>query len=69
MLGDIHIQRICRQYIRGHTYKPRGQLRGRGVSQMSILLQMPYLVKVTTKGDEGVSKIPKKFETWFKDDP
>ena len=38
----------------GVIYKPRGQLRGRVVSQMIILLHKPYLVKVTTKGRGGV---------------
>ena len=36
-------------------------------SQMNILLQKPYLVNVTTKGEEGV-KISKNFTTWFMDD-
>ena len=52
----------------GVIHKPRGQLRGRGVSQMAILSQKPYLVKVTTKGGGG-SKIPKILTTWFMDDP
>ena len=37
----------------GDIHKPRGQLRWRGVSQMTILLHKPYLVKVTMKGEEG----------------
>ena len=50
-------------------HKPRGQLGGeRGVSQMTILLHKPYLVKVTTKGGGG-SKISKNLTTWFMDDP
>ena len=39
----------------------------RGVSQMTILLHKPYLVKATTKG-EGGSKISKNLTTWFMDD-
>ena len=41
-------------------HKPRWQCSwgGRGVSQMTILLHKPYLVKVTTKG-EGGQKYPK----------
>ena len=31
----------------GDIHKPRGQLRGWGVSQMTILLHKPYLVKVS----------------------
>ena len=39
----------------GVIHKPRGQLRGRGVSQMTILLHTkPYLVKVTTKVVDSV---------------
>lgn len=37
----------------GVIHKPRGQLRGDGISQMTILLHTPYLIKVTTKGGEG----------------
>ena len=40
----------CRMGSRkGVIHKPRGQLRGDGVSQMPILLHKPYLVKVTKK--------------------
>ena len=53
LLGDIH--------------KPRGQLRGED-SLMTILLHIPYLVKVTTK-EGGGSKIPKILTMWFMDDP
>ena len=35
---------------------------------MTILLDKPYFIKVTTMGEEGV-KIPKKLTTWFMDDP
>ena len=43
----------------GDIHKPRGQLRGEGgVSQMTILLHKPYLVKVTIKGGGG-QKYPK----------
>ena len=35
----------------GFTHKPREQLRARGVSQMTILFQKPYIIKVTTKGE------------------
>ena len=41
---------------------------GEGVSQITILLHKPYLVKVNTKGGGG-SKIPKILTTWFMDDP
>ena len=37
--------------------KPRGQLKGMGVNQMTTLLHKPYLLKVSTKGG---GKIPKK---------
>ena len=40
------------------VYKPCRQLRGRGVAQMSTLLNKSYLVKVSTKG-EGGQKCPK----------
>ena len=43
----------------GDIHKPRGQLRWRGVSQMTILLHKPYLVKATTKGGGGGQKYPK----------
>ena len=49
----------------GVIHKPRGQLRGEGVSQMTILLHKPYLVKVTKKGGP---KIPKKLTIWFMND-
>ena len=45
-------------FVIGVTHKPRGQLRGRGVSRTTILLHKPYLVKVTTKGGGG-QKYPK----------
>ena len=35
----------------GGMYKPRRQMRGEGVAQMSTLLNKSYLVKVYTKGD------------------
>ena len=43
-------------------HNPRGQLGrgGGGISQMTILLRKPYLVKATTRG-RG-SKIPQKFD-------
>ena len=41
---------------------------GGGVSQMSMLLHKPYLVKWSTKGGGG-SKISKKLSTWFMDAP
>ena len=56
------------QFLIGVIHKPRGQLRGRGCSQMTILSHKPYLVKVTTKGGRG-SKISKNLTTWFTDDP
>ena len=55
-------------YCLGGIHKPRGQLRGVGVSQMTILLLKPYFVKVTKKGGGG-SIIPKKMTTWFMNDP
>ena len=42
----------------GTVYKPRRQVRGRGVAEMSTLLNKSYLVKVSTKGGGG-SKCPK----------
>ena len=41
----------------GDFHKARGQLRGEGISQMTILLHKLYLVKVTTKGERGVKNI------------
>ena len=35
------------------VYKPRRQLRGGGVAQMSTLLNKCYLVKMSTKGGGG----------------
>ena len=58
------VNNVC---SKGVTHKPRGQLKGEGVSQMTILLHKPYLVKVITKG-EGV-KNTKKLIMWFMDDP
>ena len=49
-------------------HKPRSQLRGEGVSQMSTLYYNSYLVKVAMKGGGGV-KIFKKVATWFVYDP
>ena len=37
----------------GVIHKPFGHGRGKEVCQMSILLQKPYLVKLSTKGGEG----------------
>ena len=48
--------------------EPCGHGRGEGVSQMSMLLHKPYLVKWSTKG-EGGQKSPKKLSTWFMDAP
>ena len=45
----------------GDIYKPRGQLRVRGVSQLTILLHRPYLIKVTTK-EVGGSQNNQKFD-------
>ena len=52
----------------GGLHKPRGQLRGGGVSQMTISYHKPYLVEVTTNV-EGDAKIPKILTTWFMNDP
>ena len=41
------------------TNGSRRQMRGRGVSQMTILFHKAYLVKVTTKGERGGQKYPK----------
>ena len=50
----------------GDIHKPRGQLRGRGVSQMTIL----FIQALFSKSDhEGGSKIPKILTTWFMDEP
>ena len=43
----------------GDIHKPRGLLRGKVVSQMTIFLHKPYLVKVITKGGEGVKNTQK----------
>ena len=45
---------------KGVIHKPCGYDRGKGVCQMSILLQKHYLVKWSMKG-EGVQKSPKNF--------
>ena len=37
-------------------HKPRGQLRGEGVSKITILLHKPCLVKVTMKGVKNIQK-------------
>ena len=50
------VKTLC---LLGGIHKPRGQLRGEGVSEMTILLHKPYLVKVTTKGGVGGQKSPK----------
>ena len=39
-------------------YKPRRQVKGEGVAQMSTLLNKSYLVKVSTKGGGGVKNAP-----------
>ena len=44
----------------GDIHKPREQFKRRGVSQITILLDKSYLVKVTTKG-EGSQKCPKNW--------
>ena len=43
--------------LSGIIHKPRGQLRGEGVNQMTVLKYKPYLVKVTTKGGQKYPKI------------
>ena len=48
----------------GVIHKPRGQLKGEGFSQMTILLDK---AKVTTYRGEGGSNIPKIYE--FMNDP
>ena len=50
-------QRQALESLKGTVYKPRRQVRGRGVAQMSTLLNKSYLVKVSTK-EEGGSKMP-----------
>ena len=42
----------------GTVYKPRRQVRGEGVAQMSTLLNKSYLVKGSTKGGGGVKNAP-----------
>ena len=39
--------------MQGTVYKPRRQVKGEGVAQMSTLLNKSYLVKVSTKGEGG----------------
>ena len=48
--------------IRGHRHPKTTWTdeEGGGVSQMTILLHKPYLVKVTTKGERGL-KYPKNW--------
>ena len=45
-------------FCKRDMHKPCEHLRGRGVNQMTILLQKPFLINVTTKG-EGGQKYPK----------
>ena len=52
----------------GVIHKQRGQLKGRGLNQMTILLHKPYFLNVTTKG-EGGPEIHKNLTTLFMDDP
>ena len=40
-------------------HKPRGQLWGRGISEMTVILRKPYLVKVTKKLGEVVKNTQK----------
>ena len=56
------------QFQREVIHIPRGLLRGEGVSQMTILLHKPVLVKATTKWGGG-SKTSKNLNKWFMDDP
>ena len=51
----------------GTVYKPRRQVKGEGVAQMSTLLNEIYLVKRSMKG-EGV-KMPQILSTWFVHSP
>ena len=57
-----------RLFALGDIHKPRGQFL-KGVSQMTILLHKPYLLKVTTKG--GGVKNTQNFDhvAWLMDDP
>ena len=48
----------------GGIHKSCGHGRGRGVSQMSMLLHKPNLVKWSTKRGRG-SKMSKEMLTWF----
>ena len=53
---------IDQSFKKRDIYKPRRQFNGEGeISQMTILLNKLYLVKVTTKGRgaEGGQKYPK----------
>ena len=58
-MGDlVKSHKSCQEWLHIRViHKPRGQLRGRGVSQMTILLHKPYLVKVTMKGVKNIQKI------------
>ena len=56
-LGQV-LNLIKYKSIVGTVYKPRRLVRGRGVAQMSTLLNKSYLVKVSTKGEGGL-KCPK----------
>ena len=43
---------------KGTVCKPRRQVRGEGVAQMSTVLNKSYMVKVSTKGGGGVKNAP-----------
>ena len=45
-------------------YKPRRQVRGEGVAEMSTLLNNGCKIKVSTKRGGG-SKMPRILSTWF----
>ena len=47
-----HAERIAM-----NIHKPRGQLKGGGVSQMTILLHKPYLINVKKKEGKKYPKI------------
>ena len=62
----VHIILSCENAV-GSIHKPCGHGRGRGVSQMSMLLHKSYLVKWSTKGEGG--KNLQKLSTWSMDAP
>ena len=64
------VQYISNKHMKGDNHKPRGQLRGRGLTKRPFyyISNKQFIAKSDHEGGGGL-KIAKFLITWFMDDP